>query len=89
MHRIAAKIAEEVVVLLQHGYVNTGSCEQIAQHHAGRAASNDATGGGYSLVRHALFSLKQKPARDWPTGPGLISTEIQPRLYESEDELPY
>jgi hypothetical protein len=45
MHGIAAKIPEEVSVFLQHQRVDAGAAEQIAEHHAGRAAADDAASG--------------------------------------------
>ena len=45
MHGVAAKIPEEVGVFLQHQRVDAGAAEQIAQHHAGRAAADDAASG--------------------------------------------
>ena len=42
MHGIAAKIAEEVGVLFQHHDIDAGASEQVTEHHAGRAAADDA-----------------------------------------------
>ena len=42
MHGVAAKIAKEVRMLLQHHDIDAGAAEQIAQHHAGRPAADDA-----------------------------------------------
>ena len=42
MNRVAAEIAEEVGVLLQHDHVDAGAREQKSQHHPGGAAAGDA-----------------------------------------------
>ena len=42
MHGVAAKIAEEIRMLFQHHDIDPGAAEQIAQHHAGRSAADDA-----------------------------------------------
>ena len=41
MHRVAAKIAQEILVLFQHRHVHAGAGQKKAQHHAGRAAARD------------------------------------------------
>ena len=43
MHGVAAEITEEIGVLLQHHDLDAGAAKQIAEHHAGRAAADDAT----------------------------------------------
>ncbi len=43
MHRIAANVAEEIRVLLDHDHRNAGAGKQAAEHDAGRAATDDAT----------------------------------------------
>ena len=42
MHGVAAKIAEEVGMLLEHHDVDAGASEQVTEHHAGRPAADDA-----------------------------------------------
>ena len=42
MNRVAAKIAEEVRMLLQHHDVDAGARQQKSQHHSRRAAAGDA-----------------------------------------------
>jgi hypothetical protein len=51
MHGVAAKIPEEIRVLFQHDRLDTGAAEQIAQHHAGRPAADDAAPGFYRARR--------------------------------------
>ena len=41
MDRVAAKVAEEIGVLLQHDHVDAGARQQEARHHAGRPAARD------------------------------------------------
>jgi hypothetical protein len=58
MHRIAAKIPEEVGVLLQHRDIDAGASQQISQHHAGGTAADDAAprgdgAGGRTFLRSA------------------------------------
>jgi hypothetical protein len=38
---IAAEIAQEVGMLLQHLNLQAGACQQEAQHHAGRTAADN------------------------------------------------
>jgi hypothetical protein len=57
MDGIAAKIAQEIGMLFQHNYVNSGACEQIAAHHSRGAAANYATTrgdrfGGWIFLGH-------------------------------------
>ena len=42
MDRVAAEVAEEVVVLFEYGDVDSCSREQIAEHHARRSGADDA-----------------------------------------------
>ena len=40
--RVAAKVAQEVGVFLEHDHVDTGPREQVAEHHPGGPATGDA-----------------------------------------------
>src|SRR5437773_2319184 len=42
MDRVAAEVAQEVGVLLQHDHVDAGARQEQAEHHPGRAAAGDA-----------------------------------------------
>ena len=42
MNRVAAEIAEEIGVLLQHHDLNAGARQQESEHHAGGTAAGDA-----------------------------------------------
>ena len=42
MNRVAAEIAEEIGVLLQHDHVDASTSQQEPQHHSGGAAAGDA-----------------------------------------------
>ena len=55
MNGVAAEIAQEVGVLLQHHHVDAGAREQEAEHHAGGPAAGDAACGAELL--HSLPSL--------------------------------
>ena len=50
MDGVAAEVAQEVGVLLQHHDIDAGAGEQIAEHHAGRPASGDAAASGDDFV---------------------------------------
>ena len=43
MHGVAAEVAEEIRMLLQHHDIDAGAPEEIAEHHARRSAADDAT----------------------------------------------
>ncbi len=45
MNRVAAEIAEEIRVLLQHNDMNSRPREQESEHHASGAAAGDAARG--------------------------------------------
>ena len=45
MNRVAAEIAKEIGVLLQHHDLNAGARQQESEHHAGGAAAGDAALG--------------------------------------------
>ena len=53
MDGVAAEIAQEVGVLLQHHDIDAGAGQQKAQHHAGRAATGDGALGGDGFGCHA------------------------------------
>src|SRR5215472_8617361 len=48
---VAAKIAEEIGVLLEDDDIQSCAGEQVAEHHAGRAAAHD-TASGAEILRH-------------------------------------
>ena len=50
---VAAEIAQEIGVLLQHHDVDAGARQEKAEHHAGRAASGDGALCGDGLRCHA------------------------------------
>ena len=56
MDRVAAEVAQEVLVLLQHDHVAPGAREQKAGHHAGRPAAHDAAAGRDGVVVNGLLS---------------------------------
>jgi hypothetical protein len=45
MHGVAAKIPEEVSMLLEHQRLNACPTQEIPQHHSGGSAADDATFG--------------------------------------------
>ncbi len=59
MDRIAAKVAEEIRIFLEHGYVDSGTRQQHAEHHAAGAPSDDAdVGRAPSRIAHAATTFK-------------------------------
>ena len=50
VHGVAAEVAQEVSVLLQHHDVDAGAGQQESEHHSGGSAAGDAAAG---LDRHA------------------------------------
>ena len=63
MHRVAAEIAQEVLVLLQHRDIHPGAGQQKAAHHARRAAAGD----------HAVVEMTSKLGPLFPPAVGLTS----------------
>ena len=51
---VAAEVAEEVLVLLQHHDLDAGAGEEKSEHHPGGAAAGDAAtrGDGFSCHAH-------------------------------------
>ncbi len=67
--RVAAKIAEEVGVFLQHRNVDARAREQEAEHHAGRAATRDDAAGARSLDALSVHeSIRSASRRRRPAG---------------------
>ena len=64
MDGVAAEIAQEIGVLLQHDDVDAGAREQKAEHHAGRPAADDAAARGEPLGCHVPSVLTQTTS--WP-----------------------
>jgi hypothetical protein len=60
MDRVAAKIAQEIAVLLEHDNVNAGAGQQISEHHPRRPAPGDsvATAERFPAVRHEGLLLE-------------------------------
>jgi hypothetical protein len=52
VNRVAAEIAEEIRVLLQHHNENAGSRQQKSKHHSGRATASDAALRCNSCISH-------------------------------------
>src|SRR5665213_1417316 len=65
VHGVTAEVAEEVLVLLKHGDVDSGTRQQKAQHYSGRSAAGDGAARG-DRPGHAQ---KQAPrsATWWPS----------------------
>jgi hypothetical protein len=55
--RVAAEIAKEVGVLLEHDDVDAGTGQEEAEHHAGRTAASDTTTRGKGLGHGIALSL--------------------------------
>ncbi len=52
MDRVAAEIAQEVRVLLEHDHIDARAREQEAEHHSGGAAADDAAARGQGASGH-------------------------------------
>jgi len=76
--RVAAEIAKEIGMLFKHDDVDPGAREQKAQHHPGRTAAGDATGGlRWGGLCHWRYFLSIS-ARDKPhAGPVYLTTPTQ------------
>ncbi|HEY5811719.1 MAG TPA: hypothetical protein VIT23_03585 [Terrimicrobiaceae bacterium] len=63
MNGVAAKIAQEILVLFQNDHFHTRAGEQKAEHHSRRSASSNATARLYlfgnlsGLVHRAFIQL--------------------------------
>ena len=55
MNGVAAEIAQEIGMLLEHDDVDAGAREQKAQHEPARPAADDATARGNLLGCHCNF----------------------------------
>ena len=55
-HGIAAKVAEKILMLFEHGYLDALSRQEKAEHYAGWSATHNTTRRLYRLIRH----------NDWP-----------------------
>lgn len=58
MHGVAAKVAEEIRMPLQHHDVDAGASQEIAEHHAGRPAADDATSGSHGVTHGVLWGIR-------------------------------
>src|SRR5881396_2082183 len=71
MDRVAAEVAQEVGVLLQHDHVDAGARQEQAEHHPGRAAAGDAAAcreRPHATPRRARPSLLRAIAFSGPAG---------------------
>jgi hypothetical protein len=67
MDGVAAEVAQEIGVLLQHQDVDAGAGEQEAEHHAGRAAPGDGA-GRRDFLRHPDLTRHARPCAGHPIG---------------------
>ena len=75
MHGVAAKIAEEVGVLFQHHDIDAGAPEQIAEHHAGRPAADDAA---------ATFIVRPEGCREKPPASMIDLQARNPKCFQAK-----
>ena len=80
MDGVAAEVAQEVSVLLQHQDVDAGAGEQEAEHHAGRAAAGNGA-GRRDFLRHPDLTRHARPCAGHPIG--------LPRDSEQSQHPPY
>ena len=57
MNGVAAKIAQEIAVLLEHDGVDAGACEQKSEHEPARSAADDAATCGELFGCHCWLSV--------------------------------
>ena len=101
MNRVAAKVAEEIGVLLEHRHVDAGAGQQESQHHSRRAAAGDAALrrdrrvwhlylAPAGIVRQQSRSANAKARVDVPSmlGGRLITTSRSPGDPGGDDEFP-
>src|SRR5262245_34572549 len=74
MYRIAAEVAIEILVLLDHSHVHALSSEQIAEHHACWSATNNTTRRMNRLVCHGCSQCKA--TCNFSTKPDLNSGDV-------------
>ena len=65
MQRVAAEVAQEVGVLLQHQRFDAGAREQQAEHHAGGAAAGDDD-LSHRISGRVLTPASCRMPRIWP-----------------------
>src|SRR4029078_9349809 len=53
-HRVPSEIAEKVAVIFHQEGLHTRACEQVAEHHPGRAAPNHQACGLPAIHRNSL-----------------------------------
>ena len=58
MHCVAAEVAQEVGVLLQHGDLDAGSGQQQSEHHAGGAAADYRHRRGVGHAHTVITNLR-------------------------------
>ena len=78
MDGVAAKVAEEILVLLEDGDVVAVASEEVAKHHAGRASTYDAAAG--------LCGCDGEGRHRWSEGSncwGLRQTRFAARFFET------
>ena len=63
MNRVAAEIAKEIGVFLQHHDLNAGARQQESEHHAGGAAAGDAALGLDRRIGHVCLAPLGERAR--------------------------
>ena len=68
MDRVAAKIAQEIGMFLQHDHIDAGARQQKPEHHPGRSAADDAAAAGDCLrgLVHAHLPKKSPSKHNTP-----------------------
>jgi hypothetical protein len=71
MNRVAAEVAEEVGMLLQHDYIDSHARQEETEHDAGRTSSSNAATGAQGF-RHGCDSKYnlQKQRLEWASTSG-------------------
>ncbi|HXW28840.1 MAG TPA: hypothetical protein VEK55_05690, partial [Xanthobacteraceae bacterium] len=59
MDGIAAKVAQEIAMLLEHDDINASPRQKEAEHESTRAAAGDTAFGGFACRSHTLVNLDE------------------------------
>jgi hypothetical protein len=66
MNRIAAKITQEIAMLLQNNHIDARPRQKITRHHSSGTSANDATSSAQALNRFRyLFHAHRQPLRSY------------------------
>src|SRR6516225_950879 len=89
MDRVAAEIAEEIGVLLEHRDVDAGPGQQVSEHHPGRTAARDRTLDLHDAIVQKDAGREERIAAGWgphePTPRAITGTRARSRGVTREE----